>query len=104
MWISTEMEADNGTTEESDLRTLDHKQDVDNLVDNHESCRNGVLENENRISSVKKSEETDADMEEEVEKADGRECSLFQLSVVNSYGSQEVQKLKPSTSYKFTSE
>ena len=98
------MEADNGTEEESDLRTLEQKQDVDNLVDNHESCRNGVLDEENRISSVQKSEETDTDMEEEeVEKADGRECSLFQLSVVNSYGSQEVQKLKPSTSYKFTS-
>lgn len=92
------MEADNGTAEESDLRTLEQKQDVDNLVDNHESCRNGVLEEENRISSDQKSEDM-----EEVEKADGRERSLFQLSVVNSYGSQEVQKLKPSTSYKFTS-
>ena len=41
---------------------------------------------------------------EEGEKTDSGERLLFQLTVVNSYGSQEVQKLESSKTYKLSGE
>jgi hypothetical protein len=80
-------------------------------------CSNGVSGGEEEEEKKEKSgdegeegkeEELEGDvgegMEGEPEKADSTEQALFHLTVVNSYGSQEVQKLEKSRTYKLTSE
>ena len=57
------------------------------------SFSNGVIE-----------DRKDDDAMEEGEKSDDNERLLFQLVVVNSYGSQEVQKLEPAKTYKLSGE
>ncbi len=52
-----------------------------------EECENGGGEGE-------REQEGERNEKEKVEEEEGKEMDLFQLVVVNSYGSQEVQKLK----------
>ncbi len=71
---------------------------------NNEIDNNGVP-GENR--QPKEESDNSIGSDEEVEgkgKADDEERLLFQLTVVNSYGSQEVQKLEGSKRYKFSSQ
>ena len=75
-------------------------------VNEGEDNNSGVNDGENNVSNQSPSEEKgpkDQDMEVAEEKSDNNEPQLFHLTVVNSYGSQEVQKLEPSKTYKLTS-
>ena len=75
----------------------------------HEPCSNGVSEEngetgEGGKEEGEKEEEVMEEEEGDGEKSDSGEQPLFHLTVVNSYGSQEVQKLESSKTYKFSSE
>lgn len=100
MLVIVEVEAEEGT--EDGMESSGHEES-DTAEPNDEPHYNGVLEDKSGGDQSKNNSiEKDEEMEEE--KADSGEPSLFKLAVVNSYGSQEVQKLEPSQTYKLTSE
>ncbi len=78
----------------------------------HNKNKNEVQkkEDESSSNSTKMEEEEDGESgnkgeDEEVEKgiAEGKEEEVFKMGVVNSYGSQEVQKLEHGVCYNFSS-
>ena len=66
--------------------------------------KNKDTSNNEAITDTNKPSNKEEEMEEDEEKTDNSERSLFKLVVVNSYGSQEVKKLEPSESCNLSSE
>lgn len=92
---------------EGDVKTKEEDETLDEMNHDNELSRNG-RDNNVKNQSFKDCLEDDLtkskDQEmDESEKADVDEPHLFRLTVVNSYGSQEVQKLEVSKTYKFSS-
>jgi len=100
----TEMEVEEKASESSEGEL---EQNEANGRPNVEQCDNGEvgeeMDSENQSQSEERTEKKDVEMEEEEkEKSDSTEQPLFRLTVVNSYGSQELQKLVPGTTYKLS--
>lgn len=101
-----EIDPKNKTEEDVEEALVDQTEGLlSNQKPDNELNNNGVGDREksDKNQSVVSTGEKDEEMEES-EKSDSNELYLFRLVVVNSYGSQEVQKLEPSKSYKLSSE
>lgn len=110
--VSTEMDAEDDGREDGVKEPEDEAKVAIDSEPNSEMDSNGMVgaslecnpESESRETNHKSgnSEKTDEEVGGKRKAEDG-EHVLFQLTVVNSYGSQEVQKLEGSKKYKFTS-
>lgn len=108
MWIGcAEMDTDESKREEEESPV--EQDEGPNPDPDNELCSNGENVsfdkgiNQPLKESLEDEDQKDQEMDE-AEKTDSDEPPLFCLTVVNSYGSQEVQKLELTQTYKLSSE